>query len=114
MIRGRGSIVGSTSSSSLGARLQVGVEVVEFAERRVARLDLDPDVEHLAVLAVAGAHQLEVPDEPAGSPRPPAARRVSSSPTSSSSGVTSATRYGSLATSTSSIANRPVPAASRS
>ncbi len=58
----RGSSVCSTSSSSSAARLHLDVHI-DVAEGGVARLELYPDVEHVAVLALAGAEQLEVLDE---------------------------------------------------
>ena len=59
-ISSRGSIVCSTSSSSsaLGSR-----SASRSPSDGVARLELYPDVEHVAVLALAGAEQLEVLDE---------------------------------------------------
>ena len=60
-ISSRGSSVCSTSSSSstLGSRSASRSP----SRTRVARFELHPDVEHVAVLALAGAEQLEVLDE---------------------------------------------------
>ena len=79
-----------------------------------SRLDLDPDVDLVGVLALASAGAARGSGRTAGSPVGQQPRAASASPTSSSSTSTSPTRYGSRPTVTDSIRNRRAPTTSSS